>query len=132
MLEEMKMGGFDHIGHVVRDCEATMKSWTALLGIDDWTSTEAGDLNLSLAWGTLGTVKIELLQPNDDKSLWAEFLREHGEGLHHVCVRVADADAAASALVEKGGEIMIAFPGFMAYVNIGGPGSVILEMLKTA
>lgn len=130
MSEEVKLGEFDHIGHVVRDRDATMKSWTALLGVDDWTTDEFDAFNLSLAFCTLGNTKIELLQPNDDKSVWGVFLKEHGEGLHHVCVHVADADAAAAALVEKGGEIVLAMPGILSYVNIGGPGSIILELLK--
>jgi len=130
MSEEVRIEAFDHIGHVVRDRDATMKSWTEMLGVDDWTTMELDAFNLSVAFCTLGNVKIELLQPNDDKSLWAEFLREHGEGLHHVCVHVADADAAAAALVAKGGEIKLAMPGVLAYVNTGGPGSIILEVLK--
>ena len=130
MLEEAKLGAFEHIGHVVRDREATMKAWTAMLGVDDWTTWELEAYNLSLAFCTLGGVKIELLQPNDDKSLWGVFLKEHGEGLHHVCVHVADADAAAAAMVAKGGEIMIEMSGVVAYVNTGGPGSVIVELLK--
>jgi methylmalonyl-CoA/ethylmalonyl-CoA epimerase len=125
----VKLDSFDHIGHVVKDCEATMKSWSSLLGVEGWRTREVGVLNL--AWGSLGGVQVELLQPLDDKSLWAEFLETHGEGLHHVCVRVADVDATAAKLVEEGGEVMISMPGTMAYVNIGGPGSVILELLKT-
>jgi len=33
--------------------------------------------------------------------------------------------------VEQGGEEMISTPGVFAYVNIGGPGSVVVELLKT-
>jgi hypothetical protein len=44
---------------------------------------------------------------------------------------VDDVDAAAAKLVAEGGEIMVSTPGIFAYVDIGGPGSVILELLKT-
>ena len=56
---------------------------------------------------------------------------------HHISHNVTDVNAAAKALVEGGGKIVtynghpIANPGVMAYVEIGGPGSVILELLKT-
>ena len=130
MPGEAKLGKFEHIGYVVRDRDATMKSWTATLGIDDWTTDELDDYNLGLAFGTLGGVKIELLQPNDDKSLWGVYLKEHGEGVHHFCVHVADADAAAAALVEKGGEVVLSMPGILAYVNTGGPGGIVVEVLK--
>ena len=130
MASGVKLDLFDHIGHVVRDCEATMQSWSSLLGVEEWRTGGGGALKL--AWGTLGTVQVELLQPVEGRpSLWADFLKAHGEGLHHVCCRVEDVDAAAAKLVAEGGEVMVSMPGAMAYVNIGGPGSVILELLKT-
>ena len=124
-----KLDSFDHVGLVVKDCEATTKSWSSLLGIGPWTIRDVG--SLILAHATFGTVQFELIQPVEANTLWDKFLKTSGEGLHHVCARVADVDAAAAKLVEKGGEIMVSTPGVFAYVNIGGPGSVILELLKT-
>lgn len=131
MATGVKLDQFDHIGHVVRDREATMESWTKLFGIE-WGRV-VDTAALKMATGKLGTVDVELLQPVEGKpSLWAEFLEAHGEGLHHVCARVADVDAAAENLVAEGGEKLIGMPGAMAYVDLGGPGGVILELLKTA
>ncbi|HEY90318.1 MAG TPA: hypothetical protein G4O07_00650 [Dehalococcoidia bacterium] len=125
-----QLDSFDHIGHVVKDCDATIESWTKLLGASNWTTREGGPLKL--AWCQLGEAKVELLQPvPGTKSLWADFLESNGEGLHHICVRVPDIDKAIASLVEQGGEVMISTPGVFAYVNIGGPGSVIVELLKT-
>ena len=86
---------------------------------------------MKLAWGKLGETVVALLQPTEDKSLWAVFLKAHGEGLHHVAANVADVDATAEKLVAEGGKKLIGAPGVFAYVDIGGPGSVILELLKT-
>ncbi len=129
MGSAVTLDSFNHIGHVVRDRDATMKSWSSLLGIEWRRTAESGALNL--AWGSMGGTEVELLQPTDDKSLWAVFLKEHGEGLHHVCCRVADVDAAVANLEAEGGEKMMGIPGTMAYVDIKGPGGVILELLKT-
>jgi 4-hydroxyphenylpyruvate dioxygenase-like putative hemolysin len=129
MTDAVKLDSFDHIGHVVSDRDATMASWTKLFGVEWGRIVESG--SLKMATGKLGSVDVELLQPTDDKSLWAEFLKAHGEGLHHVCCRVGDVDEAASKLQAEGGNVMISIPGAMAYVDIGGPGSVILELLKT-
>ena len=75
---------------------------------------------------------MELLQPvAGTESLWADFLTTHGEGLHHVCVCVADIDESVAQLVAQGGKVLISTPGAFAYVDIGGPGSVIVEVLKT-
>ena len=128
--QEFKLDSFDHIGHVVRDCDATIKSWTKLLGAGQWTTRDGGVLKL--AWCKLGEVMVELLQPvPGTKSLWADFLDSNGEGLHHICVRVPDIDKAIAGLVNQGGEVMVSTPGVFAYVNIGGPGSVVVELLKT-
>lgn len=129
MATDVNLESFDHVGMVVKDAEATAKSWSALFGVGPWRFTPAG--NLKLAHVKMGSIQVELLEPLDDKSLWAAFLAEHGEGLHHVCTRVADVDAAAAALEAEGAEIMISIPKAMAYVRTGGPGSIIMELLES-
>lgn len=78
---------------------------------------------LILAHGKVGEIVYELLQPKEGRgSLWAAFLAENGEGLHHIRHNVTDVNAAAKALVEGGQKIVtysgnpIAKPGVMAYV----------------
>lgn len=129
MENTVKLDSFDHVGHVVKDREATMKSWTDKLGAEQWTTRDSPVLKM--AWCRLGGTMVELLQPAENKSLWAKFLNSNGEGLHHICCRVKDIDAACNSLVAQGGKILISTPGAFAYVELGGPGSVILELLKT-
>lgn len=124
------LDSFDHDGVVVKDAEATAKSWESKLGIGPWRFTDAGALKLAHA--KVNTVMYELLEPLDDTSLWAKFLAANGEGLHHICHKVADVDDAVAQLKEDGGTIMIHMPKAMAYVDIGGPGSIIIELLKSA
>ena len=127
--DKLKLDSFGHIGLVVKDCEATTKSWSSLLGIGPWTIRDVGALKLAFA--TLGPVQFELIEPVAENTLWADFLNAQGEGLHHICCRVDDVDAAVAKLVAEGGEVMVSTPGTFAYVNIGGPGSVILELLRS-
>ena len=129
MADEVKLDSFNHIGHVVKDRDATMASWTKLFGVE-WGKVVDSPA-LKMATGALGSVDVELLEPTEDKSLWAVFLKAHGEGLHHVAANVTDVDAAVEKLVAEGGEKLIGMPGLMAYVQIGGPGSLIIELLKT-
>jgi len=127
---------YNHTGIVVRNAKETAESYTRKLGAGPWRFTDAG--SLMLAHGKVGEIQYELLEPKEGvDSLWAAFLAEHGEGLHHISHNVADVDAAAASLVEDGGSIVtygghpVAIPKAMAYVNIGGPASVILELLRT-
>ena len=128
---------YNHTGIVVKDAEATAKSYTDRLGAGPWKFNDSGG-PLVLANGNIGDIEYELLQPKDGvDSLWAAFLAEHGEGLHHVAYNVDEVDACVAELKEQGGEIVvyngkpIAHPKYMAYVYIGGPANIIVEFLST-
>lgn len=130
MASLVTLDSYDHTGVVVKDVQATADSWSKQLGAGPWKFTDGG-AQLKLAHAMMGGVQYELLEPLEDTSLWAKFLAESGEGLHHICHKVADVDAAAEALEKEGGTIMTRIPKWMAYVQFTGPGSLIIELLKT-
>jgi methylmalonyl-CoA/ethylmalonyl-CoA epimerase len=92
------------IGIVVKDCDASVRRWAEEYGIGPWSLYEfnpetvdqmvvRGKLQgyaMRLATADVGSVQLELIEPKDDRSIYAEFLREHGEGLHHVAFGVDD------------------------------------------
>jgi len=99
-----------HIGWVVRDCVAAQDELRARLGAGPFLS--AGDQTrfdralvhgkptpfaLRIAFGALGGVLLELLEPLDDRSPHAAFLAEHGEGMHHLAFLVTDFDEQLAA-----------------------------------
>jgi catechol 2,3-dioxygenase-like lactoylglutathione lyase family enzyme len=126
---KIQLDSFGHIGVVVKNIDATIMSWESLLGAGPFKISGGGDLKL--AHGMAGGQLFELLQPLENKSLWAKFLAVHGEGIHHVCSYVPDVDAAVATLLAQGGKHLIGGMGAWAYVEIGGPGSIIMELLKT-
>jgi methylmalonyl-CoA/ethylmalonyl-CoA epimerase len=103
-----------HIGWVVRDCAAAQRELGERLGVGPFLS--AGDLtfdgvlvhgkpaplSLRIAFGVLGGVVIELLEPLDDRSPHAEFLATHGEGPHHMAFIVDDFDEQLAAANSNG------------------------------
>jgi len=140
MASKVTLDAFDHVGLVVKDVKAASESWSSKIGISDWKFTDYPQVKL--AHGRMGPLQYELIEPvAGQKSLWAAFLEERGEGLHHVSYTVRDVDDAVAKLIEDGGRVMtdpsgrpIAIgsnPMYMAYMEIGGPGSIILELLKT-
>lgn len=50
----------------------------------------------------LGGIEVELIEPLDDKSIYAEFLAEHGEGLHHLLVEVKRLEEFENSMAELG------------------------------
>ena len=84
------------IALVVRDLEASLKTYVEEYGIGPWEIYEFNPGNVSelhppgcswrLGVTMVGTVQWELIQPLDDRSIYAEFLATKGEGVHHVAV----------------------------------------------
>jgi methylmalonyl-CoA/ethylmalonyl-CoA epimerase len=80
-------------------------------------------------------VEIELIQPLEGDTPYADFLREGGEGLHHLGVKVDDLDETLASLAGHGirpvfshsyPEIGLAF----AYLDTDRVGGVMLELIQ--
>ena len=111
-------GGIVQIGLVVEDAEATARRYQALVGVEGWNVNEvdtdrgAGtgfrfggrpvSTKAKIVWANFGGVEIELIEPQDESSIYAEFLREHGPGIHHVMLSTDDFNAAAKQLGGSG------------------------------
>lgn len=109
------------VGIVVRDLDAAMKTYVEDYGIGPWSILEinpdtAEDLcqneepapyAMRVALATIGSVQWELIEPKDDGTPYAEFLRTHGEGLHHVAFGVESYGAAVDRLRARGHRILM-------------------------
>ena len=86
---------------VVSDLDASLKTFVEDYGIGPWeiyefnpdTMTEMlgrrgeeTSYRFKIAVTMVGSVQWELVQPLEDRGIFADFLREHGPGLHHVAV----------------------------------------------
>jgi methylmalonyl-CoA/ethylmalonyl-CoA epimerase len=58
------------------------------------------------AFADVGNVQLELIQPLDERSIYAEFLREQGEGFHHLAMDVEDHDATVAMAKSKGSDLI--------------------------
>jgi hypothetical protein len=88
------------VGIVVKDLDEAVKRYWHQYGIGPWAIYDfnpktvkemilhgkPAEYSMHLAMTFVGNVEIELMEPKDDKSIYAEFLKEHGEGLHHLAV----------------------------------------------
>jgi methylmalonyl-CoA/ethylmalonyl-CoA epimerase len=114
--------GVVQVGLVVKDCMASVKRYADDYGIGPWAiynmdpsavqdMTARGEITLSFpekgqamlaACANIGDVQIELIQPLDDKSIYAEWLRQHGDGIHHILFNVEDFDKTVGFFQRKG------------------------------
>lgn len=111
------------IGIVVADARKAANEYARLLGLRKWHinrvdtrrgvgrnfRTAGGDIPVkaTIAWTNIGDIEIELIEPNDEASPYATYLRESGPGVHHIMLAADDYDAAVDSLEERGVPILL-------------------------
>ena len=85
----------------------------------------------------VGESRLELLEATSEDSTIAKFIAKHGEGLHHVCMRVPDLAAAVAKLKGDGvrlvsEEIKTGAGGHRyVFVHPQSTGGVLLELVES-
>jgi hypothetical protein len=101
---------------VVSDLQASVRIYTERYGIGTWEIYEFNPDTVEnmrargepiasswrLAIARVGSVMWELIEPLDDRSTYAEFLAEHGEGVHHVGMACTAFDHTLAEFGEEG------------------------------
>jgi methylmalonyl-CoA/ethylmalonyl-CoA epimerase len=109
------------IGIVVRDLDTSMKHYWEEFGLGPWAVNTLDPSNTSemvvrgkpqafalrAATTQIGNVQWELIEPLDEDGIYADFLREHGEGLHHVGFGVEDYDQSINLFRGKGMAVLL-------------------------
>ena len=126
--------GLDHIGIVVRDLEATAAALAQTIGLE-LEEVEDYQNTLQIGFLPLGSLDIELIEPITEEGLNADFLRERGEGVHHMAFAVADLDAAVEHALQQGAKLLLA-PTIgarnrrIAFLEGEGLGGTIVELVE--
>lgn len=110
------------IGVVVADAVATAQRYRELLGVEGWNinevDTERGmgtgfvlrgrpqPTKAKFAWAMIGNVEIELIEPLDETSTYAEFLKDRGPGIHHIMFATDGYDRCVEHLVDAGVSVL--------------------------
>ena len=106
---------------IVRDLDAAMRTYFDEYGIGPWSVYEFDSDNVRdmrsrgepVAWSwrlavaQVGQVQWELVEPLDGDSIYAQFLSEHGPGLHHVGVAVASYEDALAEAARRGQDVLL-------------------------
>lgn len=108
------------LGIVVRDLDATVRRYQDDYGIGPWEFAridlgeandyrehgEPAERSNRVAMAMVGRVMWELIEPLDEDGIWARFLAEKGEGVHHVAVATQNFGEAV-AQAERGDGVML-------------------------
>jgi hypothetical protein len=97
---------------------------------------QPGNFSARMAFTELGSVELELIQPLDGESIWADFLREQGGGIHHLRFNVDALEPVQDYLAQNG--IVPAQHGSgirpgTTWMNFASEGKVgfVIEVMKT-
>jgi len=98
----------DHIGIVVKDLKKSLLPYRELLGlhVEESEELEVGGVVYRVAMLPIGDVNLELVETAATHGLAAEFLKKHGEGIHHIAVEVEDLEKTFHELRSKGTEFV--------------------------
>jgi len=105
-----------HIAIVVRDMDAALKFYCDALGLEMTERRKVPEEGVEIAFLPAGEGEIELLRPLSDEGGIARFLEKRGEGPHHICLAVADVEAAMEQLRAAGAQLLSEEPR----VNVHG------------
>jgi methylmalonyl-CoA/ethylmalonyl-CoA epimerase len=90
--------GITHVGIAVSDLEKAITDYSMLFDFDDIQLIEVEKEGVRVAMLRTGDSELELLCPTKEESTIAKYIREKGEGIHHLAIRVPDvADAIEKA-----------------------------------
>ncbi|RLF97802.1 MAG: methylmalonyl-CoA epimerase [Thaumarchaeota archaeon] len=110
----MKLLGLDHIAIAVKNLDEAIDTFKKLLGIDPKRVEEVTEEKVKIAIFDLGNITIELLQGTSPESTVTRFVEKHGEGLHHVAIRVEGIDEVCKELASKGFRLVYPEPRVVA------------------
>ena len=123
-----------HIGVAVSDLSAATAFYQNVLGaVPKPLEAADGAVIVSLPFGD---VDVELLEPETDDGPVAKFIAKRGPGIHHICFRVPDLDAALQRCRDQGYRLVDENPRVgahgrrIAFVHPKSTSGILLELTE--
>lgn len=92
----------DHIAIAVDNAQNALENYKKILNIDKIDSEEVPNEMVKVVILNLRDTRIELLEPMNDKSPISKFLKERGEGIHHIAITADEIEKDVDRAKENG------------------------------
>ena len=131
------MPGLDHVAILVSDLDAAVKLYRDVYGLHLDEIEEVPSEKVRVAIFGHGLGRVELVCPTDPESALAKRIKEKGEGLHHICLAVADIQQSMDSLTAGGAPLLdkVPRPGAggskVAFVHPKGSRGVLVELKQS-
>lgn len=145
LKQQLKLPPVAQIGVVVEDLDRAVSFLESSFGLGPfrvqeieapnvWDRGKEKRIKARLGFAMLGEVELELIHILEGDSVHLEFLRQHGEGLHHLGFRVKDFQAKLEQAKAIGFEVLQTGPfgRFYAYLDTRRHGGIIFELIEDA
>ncbi len=143
----LKPDRFGHIAIIVKNLEETLDTYCKLLNMDRPLVKMTGEpqaakvmyrgnstpARAKQAFLQLGPLRVEFLEPDNNPSIWREFLDNNGEGIHHISVVVDDMEEALAEFSKNQMSLIQSGEyngGQYAYLDSIGQFKYVIELLK--
>ena len=141
----------DQVALVVRDLDRTVREYWERLGVGPWTIVTFGPetvrelyyrgrpstFRMRAAFAMTDNIQLEIIESLDGPNIYEEFLAAHGEGMHHLGVRVPDLRASIAEMESRGYVVIQAGygtgtegEGGFAYFETDGPLGTLIEFIE--
>jgi methylmalonyl-CoA/ethylmalonyl-CoA epimerase len=143
--------GIAQVALIVKDLDKAVENYWKLFGIGPWHfytygkplvkkmsyHGEPSEYKMRIALSYVGPLRIELIEQVEGNTVYDEFIRAHGYGVHHFGLLVedmeaalAEAEAAGLAMTQDGAGFGLEGDGHYAYLDTEGAIGVTLELIE--
>ena len=134
----MKIKRVEHIAVAVKNMAQAREIFELKLGLTVEYEEHLPQYNTRLAMYPVGQTYIELLESDKDNTETARWIREHGEGLFHICLEVENIVEALEELKGKGVKLLDEQPRLghansqIAFIDPNSTGNILIELMQPA
>ncbi len=96
----------EHIGIAVKNLDEAISYYENVLGLKCYAIEEVKDQKVKTAFFKIGQTKIELLESTDPDGPIGKFIKNKGEGIHHIAFNVKDLREKLEQAEQKGIELI--------------------------
>ena len=92
----------DHIAIAVNDANSALENYKKILKIDKIDVEEVPNEKVKVVMLNLEDTRLELIEPLEDTSPISKFLKERGEGIHHIAITADEIESDVNHAKENG------------------------------
>ncbi len=92
----------DHIAIAVNNADTALNNYKKILNIDRVDVEEVPNEKVRVIMMNLQDTRIELLEPMNEESPISKFLKERGEGIHHIAITADEIETDVNRAKDNG------------------------------